>query len=267
MSTTPVMNQDAPPQAAKTAVSGAAHGSGNPGLEPRVCPREAGSGRSGRSLYRTIVADPPWHYDDFCQIHSKAGRTVKPLPYGSMTVKEICALPVNEIAAPDCRLFLWTTNRYLPDSFGVMAAWGFDYKQTLVWHKVGNPSPWGGSVAPNHAEFLLVGVRGKPERKAMMKSSVVGVNVQRHSAKPDVFLDHVESVSEGPYVELFARSQRLGWHTWGNQSICHTSLGGGGAELAGDEAATQHSGAGSQNPAGASHGPRKIALARGAGMR
>lgn len=191
--------------------------------ESRPAAFHAGSGSGARS-YGTIVADPPWHYDDFCQIHSKAGRTVKPLPYGSMTVKEICALPVKEIAAPDSRLFLWTTNKYLPDSFGVMAAWGFDYKQTLIWHKVGNPSPWGGSVAPNHAEFLLVGVRGKPERKAMMKSNVVGVNVQRHSAKPDVFLDLVETVSPGPYVELFCREARLGWDRWGNESASNVGL-------------------------------------------
>lgn len=145
---------------------------------------------SGARSYGTIVADPPWHYDDFCQIHSKAGRTVKPLPYGSMTVKEICALPVKEIAASDSRLFLWTTNKCLPDSFGVMAAWGFDYKQTLIWHKVGNPSPWGGSVAPNHA----------------------------------VFLDLVETVSPGPYVELFCREARLGWDRWGNESASNVGL-------------------------------------------
>jgi N6-adenosine-specific RNA methylase IME4 len=177
----------------------------------------------GTVKYKTIVADPPWHYDEFAQ-NCTTNRVVKPLPYQSMTLEEIRNLPVKEIADTDCRLFLWTTNRYLPDAFGVMAAWGFDYKQTIVWHKVGNPSPWGGSVAPNHAEYLLVGVRGKPERKGMMKSNVVGVNVQRHSAKPDVFMDLVETVSPAPYVELFCREARLGWDRWGNESASNVAL-------------------------------------------
>ena len=149
------------------------------------------------------------------------------LPYESMTVEEICALPVAECGADDCRLFLWTTNRYLPDAFKVLAAWGFEYKQTLTWRKTGNPSPFGGSVAPNHAEYLLVAVRGKPKRLARLKSSVIdapaaapgksrGGTKRRHSAKPELFLDLVEQVSPGPYVELFARRARLGWERWGN---------------------------------------------------
>ena len=167
--------------------------------------------------YRTIVADPPWHYDEFCQIHTRAGRVTKPLPYHSMRLEEISALPVAELAGKDCRLFLWTTNRYLPDAFGVMRAWGFEYKQTIIWHKVGNPSPWGGSVAPNHAEFLLVGIRGKPARKSILKSNVIGANVSRHSSKPEMFIDYIEQVSFAPYLELFSRSARLGWDVWGNE--------------------------------------------------
>lgn len=175
--------------------------------------------------YRTIVADPPWEYDEpFAQIHSKAGRVTKPLPYGSMTLDEIRALDIRRWAEKDSRLFLWTTNRYLPDAFGVMGAWGFAYKQTVVWHKAGNPSPWGGSVAPNHAEYLLVGVRGKPERLEMWKSNVVSINVGRHSEKPESFLDLIESVSPGPYLELFARRNRLGWDTWGNEALEHVEL-------------------------------------------
>lgn len=175
--------------------------------------------------YRTIVADPPWIYDEpFAQIHSKAGRVTKPLPYESMSLDDIKALPVSAMADRNARLFLWTTNRYLPDAFGVIDAWGFQYRQTAVWHKKGNPSPWGGSVAPNHAEFLLVGVRGKPERLTMWPSSVVAINVGRHSQKPETFLDLIEMVSPGPYLEMFARRNRLGWDTWGNESFEHVAL-------------------------------------------
>lgn len=175
--------------------------------------------------YRTIVADPPWPYKEaFAQLHSRAGRVTKPLPYPSMEVEEIAALPVREMAEADARLFCWTTNRFLPDTFGVLAAWGFDYKQAVVWHKAGNPSPWGGSVAPNHAEYLLVATRGKPERLTMWKSNVVAINVGKHSQKPEAFLDLIEQVSPGPYLEMFARRNRLGWDTWGNESFEHVAM-------------------------------------------
>ena len=170
--------------------------------------------------YRTIVADPPWPYpEEFVQIHSRAGRVTKPLPYSALKVDEIAALPISDLADTNCRLFCWATSRFLPDAFGVIRAWHFDYKQTIVWHKAGNPSPWGGSVAPNHAEFLLVAVRGAPGRGEMWKSSVISINVGEHSAKPDAFLDLVEQVSPGPYLELFARRARFGWDYWGDESL------------------------------------------------
>ena len=168
--------------------------------------------------YNTIVADPPWPYrEKFAQMHSGAGRVEKALPYSGMELDEIKALPVATLAAKDCRLFLWTTNKFLPASLEVLHRWGFEYRQTVVWHKNGNPSPWGGSVAPNHAEFLLVAARGKPERLEMWKGgNVIGVNVGVHSVKPPIFLDLVEQVSPGPYVELFARQPRMGWDAWGH---------------------------------------------------
>ena len=174
--------------------------------------------------YSTIVADPPWQYDEFCQIHSKAGRVTKPLPYQSMSLADIKALPVASFAEKDCRLFLWTTNKYLPDAFDVLKAWKFEYKQTIVWHKKGNPSPWGGSVAPNHAEYLLVAVRGNPPRKDMLKTNVFAINVKRHSKKPDAFIDYIEMVSDPPYLEMFSRAARLGWHVWGNEVESNVDL-------------------------------------------
>jgi N6-adenosine-specific RNA methylase IME4 len=180
--------------------------------------------------YATIVADPPWHYDDYATMPGNAkkrGHSVKrpDLPYGSLTVTQICALPITSLSATDARLFLWTTNKYLPDSFGVVKAWGFDYRQTLVWHKTGNPSPFGGSVAPNHAEFLLVAERGNPELLGRLVGSVIAAQKPyAHSQKPEGFLDHIESVSPAPYLELFARRQRLGWDTWGDEALAHVEI-------------------------------------------
>lgn len=173
--------------------------------------------------YRTIVVDPPWHYDGFATQSRTPGKwegvvQTKPLPYASMSLDEIKALPVVDLAAPDARLFLWTTNRYLPAAFDVIQTWLFRYRQTLVWHK--RDGNMGGSVAPCSAEFLLVATRGQPERLGRMSSSVLTTAApKQHSTKPEAWLDHIEQVSPGPYLELFARRARFGWDYWGDESL------------------------------------------------
>lgn len=174
--------------------------------------------------YRTIVADPPWDYPEGFALGPGHGvLEVRPLPYPPMPLEDIAALPVRELAAPTARLFLWTTNRYLRDGFDVMQEWGFRYRQTLVWHKTDANLP--GSVAPNSAEFVLVGTRGILRRLDTLPSAVIATTRSGgHSTKPDCWLDYFEQVSPGPYLELFARRQRLGWDTWGNEALEHVSL-------------------------------------------
>jgi N6-adenosine-specific RNA methylase IME4 len=136
-----------------------------------------------------------------------------------MTVKEIAALPVADLAADDSRCFLWTINYLLPAALDVLARWGFSYRQTLIWHKP-NASPYVRSVAVLDLEFLLVGQRGAPGRLTPARSSLISKAIARHSEKPDAFLDLVERVSPGPYAELFARRARLGWeYPIGDQSL------------------------------------------------
>lgn len=170
--------------------------------------------------YRTIVADPPWPYPEGFVLGPGHGvfRTHDgPLPYQALSLENICALPVAMLAESDCRLFLWTTNRHLFDGFRVMRAWGFRYRQTLVWHKVDANIP--ASVAPNSAEFVLVGVRGEPERRKCLPSAVLAIARKgSHSTKPEAWMDHFEAVSPGPYVELFARRHRMGWDVHGFES-------------------------------------------------
>jgi N6-adenosine-specific RNA methylase IME4 len=173
--------------------------------------------------YRTIVADPPWHYEALPvgrpPIGAEHDGRTTPLPFASMTVGEIAALPVRDLADRDAHVYLWTTNRYLRDAFDVLAAWGFRYSQTLAWCK--KPMGLGpGATFANTMEFVLVGKRGSlaPLRRwhtAWLQLPRTGV----HSRKPEAFLDIVEQVSPGPYVELFARRDRLGWDTWGNESL------------------------------------------------
>jgi N6-adenosine-specific RNA methylase IME4 len=176
--------------------------------------------------YHTIVADPPWSYDGgfwTTSHNARTGQTSKPkrvaLPYQSMSLEEIKALPVADLAAPDAFLFLWTTNRYIGAAFDVLDAWGFRYGQTIVWAKDrSNCLP--AMLAPVHAEFLLAAKRGAPQRTGTFPSSIIEANrTKQHSAKPECFLDYIEQVSPGPYVEMFARRARFGWDYWGDQSL------------------------------------------------
>lgn len=169
--------------------------------------------------YGTIVADPPWHYDAAPVGGPTPGSMgkAKPFPYSTMSIPENCALPVDGLAAEDCILWLWTTNKWLREAFDVLDAWGFTYKQTLVWGK-NNPMPVG-SVAPSAAEFLLAAKRGRPRTEWVWPSSVLVLprpSARLHSVKPDAFRDLIEASSPGPYCELFARAQRLGWDSWGH---------------------------------------------------
>lgn len=186
--------------------------------------------------YRTIVADPPWAYDGF-----GVGRVPEgvindgrktPLPYPTLSVDEIAALPVDELALDDAHLYLWTTNRYLPEAFGVVASWGFRYSTPLIWCKRPIGSFLGGAFTPS-AEFVLFARRGRLRHQARAEKQWFVWPRQgqgNHSRKPEAFLDLVEQVSPGPYLELFARRQRLGWDTYGNEALCHVDLGQAAAE-------------------------------------
>jgi len=139
-----------------------------------------------------------------------------------MTADEIRTLPIADIADDDCRLFLWATNTHLPTAFTVMEAWGFTYRQTIVWHKTKSTPQ--GHIAPNRAEYLLVGRIGHPATRTRLTDCVVTASPRAHSRKPECFADLIEQVSPGPYLELFARRQRLGWDTWGNEALCHVEM-------------------------------------------
>jgi N6-adenosine-specific RNA methylase IME4 len=162
--------------------------------------------------YATIVADPPWHYEQGGPTTGTA--RFPPPPYSSMTLDEITALPVRGLAADDAHLYLWTTNRYLPHAYGIVKAWGFKHSQILTWCKV--PSGIGpGGAFSNTTEFVLYCRRGHLPYTGRIDTTWWAWPRRAHSVKPDAFLDIVEQVSPGPYVELFARAPRLGWDHWG----------------------------------------------------
>lgn len=170
--------------------------------------------------YRTIVADPPWPADLRDRRASRPRRLGKQ-PYATMTLDAIRALPVAEIAEPDAHLYLWTTHRMLPESFAVASAWGFKYECVITWVKhVGfTPYSWMYST-----EFALFCRRGSLPLKVMGKRIDLRAHAGQHSRKPDAFLDLVEEVSPGPYLEMFSRRQRFGWDTHGDESLGDVSI-------------------------------------------
>lgn len=141
-----------------------------------------------------------------------------------MCLKEIAELPVGSLAARDAHLYVWTTNSTLEASYEIVRGWGFKPSQLLVWAKAPRGIGMGGAFTTT-TEFILFCRRGSLPHIEKQDSSWWVWRRGKHSAKPEAFLDMVEQVSPGPYVELFARRDRLGWDTWGNESL-------GTAELA-----------------------------------
>lgn len=170
--------------------------------------------------YSTIVAGPPWVYDEgwapfgpTSRGGDKPGR--RALPYSALSVDDIAALPVESLAANDAHLYLWTTNRYLRSAFALCEWWGFKPSQTLVWCKPPMGIGPGGAFSIT-TEFVLFARRGHLKASTRIDSTWWQWSRGPHSVKPPAFLDIVEQVSPGPYVELFARAPRLGWDSWGH---------------------------------------------------
>ncbi|HVJ27456.1 MAG TPA: MT-A70 family methyltransferase [Vicinamibacterales bacterium] len=176
--------------------------------------------------YRTIVADPPWDHGDGTGLNlHHSDPIVTGLPYRTMSVDDIVALPVRDLSVPDTRperlgshLYLWTTTRYIEDAYKISRAWGFSPTALLVWCKPSRGFGLGGTFQSN-VEFIVFGRRGAPTSKTTIPTRWFEWPRGAHSAKPDAFLDMVEQVSHPPYLELFARRARFGWDYWGDQSL------------------------------------------------
>ena len=174
---------------------------------------------SGR--FRCIVADPPWHVKAGPRsLHDENERS-RPLVYPTMTLAEIEAMPVAGVADKDAHLYLWTINRYVENAYTVARAWGFEPSTLLVWAK--RPKGRGlGGTWPTFTEFCLFARRGTLKATTRGPSNWWTWTRGKHSEKPEAFQDMVETVSPGPYLELFARRPRLGWTVWGNEVEANT---------------------------------------------
>lgn len=184
--------------------------------------------------YRTIVADPPWQKPDTgAHTHSLSGgwdSGPRPMagrpcvtPYPQMTLDEIESLPIADLAERDAHLYVWTFGPYIPETYRIVRAWGFAPSALLTGCKAPMGLGFGGAYVPT-TEHVLFARRGRDVRLRRWDSTWFAFKRGSHSAKPECFLDIVEQVSPGPYLELFARRQRLGWDTWGNQALEHVHV-------------------------------------------
>jgi len=173
--------------------------------------------------YRTIVADPPWAYRSTLPPWQGGEGTRSVVPYSTMGIDEIKAIPVADFADADAHLYLWTTNTHIRHAWEIASAWGFAYSTLLVWCK----QPRGFAGFPTYScttEYVLFCRRGTLKATKRMDTTWFQWPRGPHSAKPEAFLDMVEQVSPGPYLEMFARRNRLGWDTWGNECLEHIEV-------------------------------------------
>jgi N6-adenosine-specific RNA methylase IME4 len=173
--------------------------------------------------FATVLADPPWRFTNrtgkMAPEHRRLSR------YETMTLDDICALPVEGVSAATAHLYLWTPNALLPDALQVMEAWGFSYKSNIIWHKIrkdgGSDGRGVGFYFRNVTEMILFGVRGRNARTreaGRRQVNMVETRKREHSRKPDEVYDIIEACSSGPYLEMFARGERRKWSVWGNQA-------------------------------------------------
>jgi len=170
-----------------------------------------------KGKYRVIYADPPWKYGSSGVIteSDSYGRATRHYP--SMSIDELCQLPVKEMVEDNAVLFMWVTSPLLAECFPVIKAWGFTYKASFVWDKIGHN--FGHYVSVRH-EFLLICTRGSclPDTKELLDSVVSIKKSRKHSEKPDKFRQIINTLyPHGKRVELFAREQVEGWDFHGNE--------------------------------------------------
>lgn len=194
--------------------------------------------------YRVILADPPWEFEQFSE--KGQGKSAQ-AHYPCMPLGEIASLPVDVLAADDCALFMWVTWPFTPHWSGILSAWGFEFAG-LAWEWIKfNPATGkyafgGGYGTRKNLEPCLLATRGNPSLRSELPADLFGLGSvpegvrsvrdfieampadalraprREHSRKPDEQYERIQTMFDGPYVELFARQSRPGWAAWGNQA-------------------------------------------------
>jgi N6-adenosine-specific RNA methylase IME4 len=173
--------------------------------------------------YEVIYCDPPWSYSQ----QGKTARGVAANHYSTMSIDDICKLPVMDITTENAICFMWATFPNIGGALDVMQKWGFIYKTAaFIWvkkNKKSNSNFWGmGSYTRANAEICLLGVSKKTKATEMVINrgihQIIEAPIEQHSKKPDIVRDKiVELVGDRPRIELFARTTAPGWAAWGNE--------------------------------------------------
>lgn len=177
-----------------------------------------------------MYADPAWKHDE--AYNSERARLRGPeRHYDGMSLDAIKALPVAQLAAKDCALFLWCVRSLIPEALEVIKAWDFEFKTVaFTWVKTtkhaevitlsgdGLHFGMGNAATRSNTEVVLLATRGKPERMVKDVHEVIIAPVSEHSEKPEEVRRRIERLYLGPYLELFARRDDVeGWVCWGNE--------------------------------------------------
>ena len=187
-----------------------------------------------KGQFGAILADPPWRFevwsgDTPVKRRGSSGTNVAAaVHYETMSMREIARLPVDDLAAPNCVLFMWAVWPSIVDALKIIDAWGFEYKTcAFSWMKGDpyrlfadeqTPSMGLGYWTRANTEPCLLATRGKPKRlDAGVRQGVIAPR-REHSRKPDEIHGRIERLVAGPYLELFSREKRDGWSSWGNQT-------------------------------------------------
>lgn len=155
--------------------------------------------------FKTVIADPPW------AIH-QGGKRGAIQHYELMPLDRIKAMPIAELCEENSHLYLWVPNGLLQEGLDVVKAWGFTFRSPIFWIK---PRLGLGNYIRNASETILFATRGKAPVKFHGQPNWMFCPLQRHSQKPEEQYAMIRRLSDGPYLELFARHREPGWDCWG----------------------------------------------------
>ena len=170
--------------------------------------------------YGVILADPPWHFKKWSDINPAKSASRH---YTTMSLDDICTLPVSRVSSDNCALFIWTCWPHVFQTLPVIEAWGFEYSG-LAWEWIKRNPETGkfafgtGYGTRKNLEPCLLARRGKPKLLNRSISDFLFAPRREHSRKPDEQYDRIKAMFSGPYLELFSRTRREGWNSWGNET-------------------------------------------------
>lgn len=177
--------------------------------------------------FSVIYADPPWSFKAWSSKGTGRGASQH---YSTLKTKDICKIPVADIAEKNCVLLLWAVMPQLPEALRVIDEWGFKFKTVgFTWMKQNPKAPslfydandifkGMGYWTRSNSELCLLATRGNPKRINTDVAQAIFSPLREHSRKPAETYERIERLVSGPYIELFARNRRAGWDSWGAET-------------------------------------------------